>query len=31
MGYSVAYAITQTTIHPVFSFEDVTAPGVVAM
>jgi hypothetical protein len=31
LGYSVAYAITQTTDHPVFSFEDVRSDGVIAM
>ncbi len=31
LGYSVAYAITQTTDHPVFSFEDITASGVIVM
>jgi hypothetical protein len=31
LGYSVAYAITQTTDHPVFSFEDIRADGVLVM
>lgn len=31
LGYSVAYAITQTTDHPVFSFEDISSKGVIAM
>jgi hypothetical protein len=31
LGYSVAYAITQTTDHPVFSYEDITSRAVIIL
>lgn len=31
LAYSTAYAITQTTDHPVFSFEDISTTGVKVM